>query len=114
MSNDQRQANIGETTLITRSSGLLTAPVRDEIVMMDIDSGLYYGLDDIGSEIWRRLEAPHKFGDLVNSLVADYDADRAVIAEDVRKLLSVLAEHEVVTLADTPKPTVDSMPTDPF
>lgn len=90
---------IDEQTLITRSSGLMTAPVHDETVMMDIENGQYYGLDDIGSEIWRRLESPCRFGDLVDGLVVNYDSDRAVIAADVRKLLAVMADHNVVTLA---------------
>jgi len=81
-----------------RRSGLLAAAVREETVMMDIESGRYYGLDDIGSEIWRRLESPCTFGALVDGLVIDFDAERAVIAEDVRKLLSIKAEHKVVTL----------------
>ena len=89
---------INEQTLITRSTGVMAAPVRDETVMMNIDSGHYYGLDDIGSEIWRRLEAPRTFGALVDGLAADYAAERAVIAEDVRKLLAAMAEHDVITL----------------
>jgi hypothetical protein len=91
-------APIDSQTLISRSTGLLVAPVHDETVMMAIESGNYYGLDDIGSEIWRRLESPSTFAALVDGLAADYDADRAVIAEDVRKLLAVMAEHHVVTL----------------
>lgn len=91
--------SIDEQTLITRNTSLLTAPVHDETVMMDLESGHYYGLDDIGTEIWRRLEAPRRFGDLVDDLAAGYDADRTVIAEDIRKLLAVMAEHKVVTFA---------------
>jgi Coenzyme PQQ synthesis protein D (PqqD) len=90
---------IGEQTLVSRSTGLLVAAVRDETVMMHIESGHYYGLDDIGSEIWRRLEAPRRFGELVDGLVADFDADRTVIAEDVRRLLAIMAEHKVVSLS---------------
>lgn len=90
---------IGEQTTIRRSNSLLVAGVRDETVMMDTDSGHYYGLDDIGSEIWRRLETPSTFGALVDSLAADYDADRAAIAADVRALLSQMAMHDVVSLS---------------
>ncbi len=92
-------SSITEETVIARNAGLLTSAVHDETVMMDLDSGHYYGLDDIGSEIWRHLEAPRRFGDLVDRLAADYDANRAVIADDVHKLLAVMAEHKVVTLA---------------
>ncbi len=91
--------SIEDRTLISRNQGLLVAPVHDEIVMMDIESGHYYGLDDIGSVIWQRLETPCTFDTLVDGLVTDYDAERAVIAEDVRKLLSTMAEHKVVALS---------------
>lgn len=89
---------IDDQTTIRRSNSLLVAGVRDETVMMDTESGHYYGLDDIGSEIWRRIEKPSTFGVLVDALVADYDADRATIAADVRALLTQMAKHDVVKL----------------
>jgi hypothetical protein len=73
MASRTEPAQIDDRTLISRNSSLLAAPVNDEIVMMVLDSGVYYGLDDIGS-------------------------DRAVIAADVRELLTVMAEREVVSL----------------
>ena len=91
-------AAIRDDTIITRGSGLTAAALQNETVMLDIGTGRYYGLDDVGSDIWRRLETPRKFGELVDGLVADYEAERTVIAEDVRKLLSMMAEHKVVIL----------------
>lgn len=90
---------IDDQTLITRSPSLVAAPVRDETVMMDIPSGRYYGLDDIASDIWRRLEKPCRFGNLIRALAADYDADEAAIARDVAKMLSLMAENKVVLLS---------------
>jgi hypothetical protein len=87
---------IGEETMIHRSESVLTAAVEQELVMMDIRSGRYVGLDDIASVIWRRLETPCTFGQLIDSLVADYNAERAVIAVDVRALLTDMAAHGVV------------------
>ena len=89
---------ITEFTRISRNSTVLTAAVDSEIVMMSIEKGHYFGLDDIGSDVWRRIDPPCSFGDLVDRLAADYDVDRAKIAEDVRQLLDQMAEHNVVTL----------------
>jgi hypothetical protein len=94
----QPPAPIDDQTLISRSSALLVAPVHDETVMMDIQNGHYYGLDDIGSDIWKRLESPCRFGALVDALAASYDADRAAIARDVATLVTAMAKHNVVTL----------------
>lgn len=91
---EPQQQTIGGDTLITRTTSVLTAEVRDEIVMMDVDSGRYLGLDDIGGDIWRRLEAPRTFA----GLVADYDAERGVIETDLKALLADMARHKLVTL----------------
>jgi hypothetical protein len=90
--------SISEATVISRNAGVLTAEVDDEIVMMSIEQGRYFGLDDIGSDIWRRIEAPCSFAALVDGLVVDYDADRATIAADVQALLGRMAAQDVVRL----------------
>jgi hypothetical protein len=78
---------------------VLAAEVDGEIVMMSIEQGRYFGLDDIGSDIWKRIDPPCLFAELIDRLTADYDADRAVIAADVRALLLRMAAHDVVRLA---------------
>jgi len=89
---------IADATVISRSPSVLTAEVDGEIVMMSIEQGRYFGLDDIGSDIWKRLEPPCSFADLIDKLVAVYDADRARIAADVRALLGRMAAQDVVKL----------------
>src|SRR4029077_5488291 len=88
----EKARQIGETTVISRSPSVLTAEVDGEIVMMSIEQGRYFGLDDIGSDIWKRLDTPCSFAELIDRLASDYDADQATIAADVRDLLSRMAE----------------------
>jgi hypothetical protein len=92
-----KQHSIGEETRIHRSESVLTAAVDKETIMMDVSSGRYVGLDHIASVIWQRLETQRTLGEIIDSLVADYDADRSVISDDVRKLLSDMASHGLVT-----------------
>ena len=87
---------IADTTVISRSPSVLTAEVGGEVVMMSIEQGRYFGLDDIGSDIWRRIEPPCSFAELIDRLAADYDADRATIAADVQTLLGRMVEQDVV------------------
>src|SRR2546422_8565658 len=91
-------AAIAEATVISRSPSVLTAEVDGEVVMMSIEQGRYFGLDDIGSDIWKRIEPPCSFATLVDRLVADYDAERATIAADVQALLGRMAVEDVVRL----------------
>jgi hypothetical protein len=90
---------IADATVISRSPSVLTADVDGEVVMMSIEQGRYFGLDDIGSDIWQRIEPPCSFAVLIDRLAADYDADRATIAADVQTLLGRMAAQDVVRLA---------------
>jgi hypothetical protein len=103
MSKENAQAvephpTIVDATVISRSPSVLTAEVDGEVVMMSIEQGRYFGLDDIGSDIWRRIEPPCSFAVLVDRLASDYDADRATIAADVQALLDRMVAQDVVRL----------------
>src|SRR5712691_3869399 len=89
---------IADATVISRSPSVLTAEVDGEIVMMSIEQGRYFGLDDIGSDIWNRIEPPCSFAALIDRLAADYDAERTTIATDVQALLGRMAAQDVVRL----------------
>jgi hypothetical protein len=92
-------SRIADSTIVSRSPSVVTAEIDGEVVMMSIEQGQYFGLDDIGSDIWKRLEPPCAFADLIERLAADYDADRAKIAADVLALLETMAARDVVRLA---------------
>lgn len=92
-------ALLADSTLITRSPAVLTAEVDGEVVMMSVEEGRYFGLDDIGSDIWKRIDPPCSFGELIDRLTADYEAERETIAADVCALLFGMAEHDAVRLS---------------
>ena len=94
----QESRRIGATTVISRSPSILTAEVNGEIVMMSIEQGCYFGLNDIASDMWKRIEPPCSFATLIDSLAADYEADRASIMADVQALLDRMVEQDIVRL----------------
>lgn len=78
---------------------MLSTEVDGEVVMMDMENGLYFGLDAVGTDIWRRLEQPMTVAQLVTGLSATYAADAGIIERDVSALLLRMAEHGLVELA---------------
>jgi hypothetical protein len=98
-SSSQTAGAIADATIISRSPSILSAEVDGEIVMMGVEQGHYFGIDHIGSDIWKRIEPPCSFAALIDGLAADYEADRATIAADVQSLLDRMVEQDVVRLA---------------
>lgn len=84
---------------IRRKPGALCAEVDGEVVLMDVEKGVYFGLDAIGSDIWKRLETPASATELAAELAGDYDADVATIETDVLALFAQLVDHGLAEVA---------------
>jgi hypothetical protein len=98
MPSGRNSDHIDDSTIISRNPSLITSEIDDEVVMMSIEQSRYFGLDDIGSDIWKQIDPPCAFADLIDQLAGVYDADRATIATDVRELLQRMAAQDVVRL----------------
>lgn len=83
---------------VRRAADVLATEVGGEMVMMDVEAGLYLGLDTIGTDVWKRLETPRSAAELADELSRDYDAAPAVIERDVLDLLTQLAERRLVVV----------------
>lgn len=87
---------IAASTIVQRRADVLAADVGGEIVLMSVERGKYFGLDEVGSEIWRAIEAPTDVAALCNRLLRNYDGLADVVERDVIALLHQLLEHDLI------------------
>ena len=87
-------------TVVARSPSVVTSEVDGEILMMSIEQGRYFGLNDVAGDLWERLGSPRPFGELVAELGAAYDAPAETIETDLLALLAAMHEHDVIELRD--------------
>jgi hypothetical protein len=85
-------------TTVQRAGDFVTATVDDALVMMSLEKGAYYGLDDIGSQIWEMLDEPTRVDALCDALMARYDVSRAQCEEDVLAFLQDLLDEGMVSI----------------
>jgi coenzyme PQQ synthesis protein D (PqqD) len=74
---------------------VLFKTVGDEIVLLNLQSGIYYGLDPVGSRFWRLLEE-HDFDGAIDAMEREFEVDRETLAQDCRELLDELREKGLV------------------
>ena len=88
-----------DSALISRSPSMLTTEVGGEVLMMNVERGCYFTLNDVACDIWHRLDAPCSFARLIDGLAADYDATRATIVADVKAVLRQMVAEDIVRIA---------------
>jgi len=86
--------NLNDTIL--RADNLLSTELEDQIMLMGIDRGKYYGLDAVGSRIWTLMEQPVKVRDLCDSLCAEYSVSPQQCEQDVIGFLNKLYSEKMI------------------
>ncbi|MGJ4953890.1 PqqD family protein [Bradyrhizobium sp. HKCCYLS20291] len=84
------------TDVVSRAKDHLATEVDSQFILMSIEQGVYCGLDDIGSDIWRRLDAPMSIARLCDVVAADYRGDRERITNDIVNLLTSLRDQRLI------------------
>ena len=85
------------STTITRIDNLLSCDLAGEAVMLDPRRSLYYGLNPVGTLIWKSIEKPCTVDDIQRSVLRTFD----VSAEDCRRdVLAFLRELEKAGLIE--------------
>ncbi len=83
-------------SIISQIEEIVASEIDGETVMMSIENGEYYGLDLVGSEIWKHLGSPFKVADLIDALLAKYDIDRETCKKDVLVFLNELSGNKII------------------
>lgn len=82
-----------DTTILSRREGLMTADMNGSAVMMDIMTGKYYNLGQVGGRIWEILEEPMTVAALVKKLTDEYDVSAEQCRTDILPFLDTLLER---------------------
>lgn len=70
--------------------------VDGEIFLLNIETGIFFGLNEIGVAVWEQLEAQNDLGDLSKRLSAKYGVEGSVILKDINDLLEDLVKHGLI------------------
>ncbi len=69
-----------------------------EVVILDLASSSYVGLDDVGAAVWDCLVEPCTVGELEGRLAAVYEVDPAELSQDLRSFLADLIDRGLVVV----------------
>lgn len=79
-----------------RSDTAMARRVDDNLVILDIPTGQYFELNDVGALLWDRLDGSNSVEDLINVVLAEYDIDRQTASTDVEDLLGEMIRAGLV------------------
>ena len=72
--------------------------VGADTVILDLESGTYFGLDPVGTRMWQLIEAGKSLAGLCDVMNDEYEVSRDALERDVLELASELSVKKLVFL----------------
>jgi hypothetical protein len=69
-----------------------------EAVILDLKTGVYYGVDSVGARIWTLLQEHKTISAIRNALMNEYDVSPDQCTQDLLVFLELLKESELVEI----------------
>ena len=74
--------------------------VADEMVVLNLASGKYFSLDDVGTRMWVLTKEHGQLKAVHQALLAEYTVDPQKLEEDLLVLMEKLVANELVQVSD--------------
>ena len=86
-----------EKSKFKAKDNVISTEMDGETVLMDVDRGVYYSFNEVGSLIWTRLgKATESFNELCQAILDEYEVDKATCESDLKVILEKMLETGVI------------------
>ena len=83
-----------------RNKGRVFTELDGETVILDIASGVYSSINEVGTLIWNMLEMPTTFNALMEGIMAEYDVSEEQCGYDLAVFLDDMIRHGLIVPGD--------------
>lgn len=92
-------ALITAASTVVASARQVSCKFDREAALLQLDDGIYYGLDPVGARIWELVQQQCTVAQLRDQVCAEYDVDAVACERDLLELLHALAEARLIDVS---------------
>jgi hypothetical protein len=94
------EQRVSPASIVVVTSEQVSCDLDGEAAILNLNDGVYYGLDEVGATIWNLIQQPRAVGEIRDCILEEYEVDPAQCEQDLLKLLSELAALGLVEIRD--------------
>lgn len=85
---------------ITFADTVFAQEVDGEMVLLDMESENYFGLDEVGTAIWQAMQEYGTLQEVFNAMLEQYDVEEEVLERDLSDFVEKLLESGLVEVKE--------------
>jgi hypothetical protein len=90
---------VGQKHVVPNES-VVGAELDGEAVLLNVDTGVYFGLDALATRIWNLITQGATEDQIVNHLLEEYEAERAQLSADTAEFLELLVAKGLARISE--------------
>jgi len=91
-------AAIAADATVTVNSQAVACDLEGEVVILNLESGVYFGLNAVGGDIWNYIQTEHTVEDIIQHLLQEYRVERSRCEAEVTALLHTMSTRGLVKI----------------
>ena len=92
--------SISDRSVVVVARDQVSCDLAGEAAILNVKSGVYYGLDPVGARIWNLMQEPRAVADIQNAITNEYDVEPERAASDLADLLGKLLAEGLIEVKD--------------
>lgn len=85
-------------TILSASKDQVSSEIGGEAVILNLQSGTYYGLDEVGNRIWELIQTPRSVKEVQETILEEYEVETDQCEKDLIALLQLLADENLIEI----------------
>ncbi len=75
---------------------VMTREVEGELVLLDLESGIYFALDPVGARIWALVAGGVSLAAVRDTMLEEFNVEAETLERDIRALIGKLEERKLI------------------
>ena len=89
-----------ERSRLVASRDQVSCDLAGEAALLNLKSGVYFGLDPVGARIWHALRESTSLEEIRAAMLREYDVEPEQLDADLLELISDLAQHGLIEISE--------------
>jgi hypothetical protein len=92
--------SISPESIVVVSQDQVSCDLAGEAAILELKSGTYFGLDEVGASVWNLIAQPRRVIEVRDALLAQYDVEAEQCGRELIELLDALHERGLIQVAE--------------
>jgi len=89
---------LDKNSVLQRAENVTFEVVADEAILIDINTGIYFSLNEVGTEFWEMLDGEQTVEQHATFIAQKYEVETSMVVDDLLELAGEMAKDKLIII----------------